>query len=137
MYLTMVFSQIQLHLVWHLPYLTPRTNSHKLLQAFPDITRQSCKETTIKYIVAHQIYTTGPPVISRARILAPDGFAIAKAEVDLASYQQWALSSIYGPYISYSHCLTPKYHLKACFRGSLNFACILMFNVLLNCYFGG
>eukprot|EP00795_Rhopilema_esculentum_P017777 gene17777-biopygen6616 len=53
-----------------------------LLKRFPDITRPSYNEATIKHSVTHHIRTTGPPVFCRPRRLAPDRLKIAKAEFD-------------------------------------------------------
>ena len=65
--------------VFCFPATTPYSS---LLKRFPDITRPSYNESTIKHSVTHHIRTTGPPVFCRPRRLAPDRLKIAKAEFD-------------------------------------------------------
>eukprot|EP00795_Rhopilema_esculentum_P017874 gene17874-biopygen608 len=65
--------------VFCFPATTPYSS---LLKRFPDITRPSYNEATIKHSVTHHIRTTGPPVFCRPRRLAPDRLKIAKAEFD-------------------------------------------------------
>ena len=55
---------------------------YKLLDSFPDLTNPSFKPDEPKHGVKHHIPTTGPPIQSKARRLAPDKLATAKAELD-------------------------------------------------------
>lgn len=53
-----------------------------LLTEFPDITAPNFVQSHPKHGIEHFITTTGPPVHARARRLAPDKLALAKAEFD-------------------------------------------------------
>ncbi|HIC30532.1 MAG TPA: hypothetical protein EYO76_01310, partial [Flavobacteriaceae bacterium] len=54
-----------------------------VLGEFPAITRPLlCTREVVKHKVRHYVTTVGPPVHARARRLAPDKLAIAKAEFD-------------------------------------------------------
>ena len=55
---------------------------YQLLDSFPSILTPSFTATEPKHGVRHHIPTTGHPVQSRARRLAPDKLAVAKAELD-------------------------------------------------------
>merc|ERR1711911_34123 len=50
--------------------------------SFPSITTPSFTPKETKHGVKHHIETTGRPIQSRARKLAPDKLAIAKAEIE-------------------------------------------------------
>ena len=52
----------------------------ELVSQYPDITRPSYQENSIKHSITHHIRTRGPSVSCRPRRLAPDKFSIAKAE---------------------------------------------------------
>ena len=52
----------------------------KVLQDFPALLQPTFSSTAVKHGVQHHIQTTGPPVHSRARRLAPDKLAAAKKE---------------------------------------------------------
>jgi hypothetical protein len=57
--------------------------SYDLFAEFPDLTRSSGVQRTVRHNTVHHIKTTlGPPVSCRPRHLAPDRLAIAKAEFD-------------------------------------------------------
>ena len=58
----------------------PSTPFTKLLNEYPDITRPTTKQTSVKHNVAHHIMTQGPPCSARPRCLPPDRFKIAKDE---------------------------------------------------------
>lgn len=53
---------------------------HNILKKFPALTRPSITERPVKHTVTHCIETTGPPVFSRPRRLAPDRYQVAKNE---------------------------------------------------------
>ena len=55
---------------------------YKVLNKFPSILTPSFTVSEPKHGVKHHIPTTGAPVQSRARKLAPDKLAVAKAELD-------------------------------------------------------
>ena len=55
---------------------------YRLLDTFPQILTPAFTTTEPKHGVRHHIPTTGHPVQSRARRLAPDKLAVAKAEID-------------------------------------------------------
>ena len=57
------------------PYLT-------LLSEFPALTHACAADRPIKHNVSHHIETTGPPVSSRTRRLAPERLRIAREEFD-------------------------------------------------------
>ncbi|GFS22483.1 retrovirus-related Pol polyprotein [Elysia marginata] len=52
----------------------------KVLQDFPALLQPTFSSTAVKHEVQHHGPTTGPPVHSRARRLAPDKLAVAKQE---------------------------------------------------------
>ena len=52
----------------------------KVLQEFPAILKPTFSSDAVKHGVQHHVCTTGPPVHSRARRLAPDRLAVAKKE---------------------------------------------------------
>ncbi|GFS24617.1 retrovirus-related Pol polyprotein [Elysia marginata] len=52
----------------------------KVLQEFPALLQPTFTSATVKHGVQHHICTTGPPVHSRARRLAPDRLTAAKKE---------------------------------------------------------
>ncbi|GFO47330.1 retrovirus-related pol polyprotein [Plakobranchus ocellatus] len=52
----------------------------KVLQEFPALLQPTFTSTAVKHGVEHHICTTGPPVHSRARHLAPDRLATARKE---------------------------------------------------------
>ena len=52
----------------------------KALQDFPALLQPTFSSTAVKQGVQHHVQTTGPPVHSRARRLAPDKLAAAKKE---------------------------------------------------------
>ena len=52
----------------------------KVLQEFPTLLQPTFSSDAIKHGVQHHVCTTGPPVHSRARRLAPDRLAVAKKE---------------------------------------------------------
>ena len=52
----------------------------KVLQDFPALLQPTFSPATFKHGVQHHICTTGPPVHSRARRLAPDRLAAAREE---------------------------------------------------------
>ncbi|GFO29449.1 retrovirus-related pol polyprotein [Plakobranchus ocellatus] len=52
----------------------------KVLQEFPALLQPTFTSTAVKHGVEHHICTTGPPVHSRARRLAPDRLAAARKE---------------------------------------------------------
>ncbi|GFR58397.1 retrovirus-related Pol polyprotein [Elysia marginata] len=52
----------------------------KVLQDFPALLQPTFSSTAVKHGVQHHVPTTGPPVHSRARRLAPDKLAVAKKE---------------------------------------------------------
>ena len=58
----------------------PSTPFTKLLNEYPDITRPTTKQTSVKHNVAHHIMTQGPPCSARPRRLPPDRFKIARDE---------------------------------------------------------
>ena len=62
------------------PVTEPRYK--KLLDKFPNLTVPSFQPTELKHSVTHHIATTGPPIVSRTRRLAPDRLEIAKREFD-------------------------------------------------------
>ena len=51
-----------------------------ILSDYPDITRPTTKQTTVKHNVAHHILTRGPPCSARPRRLPPERLKIAKDE---------------------------------------------------------
>lgn len=53
---------------------------HELLRKYPDITRPSAVLQKPKHSVKHHILTKGPPVVAKARRLAPDRYKAAKEE---------------------------------------------------------
>lgn len=53
-----------------------------LISKFPDVVRPWTPQDRPKHSVTHHIITKGPPVVSRARRLAPEKLKIAKAEFD-------------------------------------------------------
>ena len=55
---------------------------YRLLDSFPSITTPSFRTKLPAHGVRHHIPTDGPPVQARARKLAPDRLAIAKAEIE-------------------------------------------------------
>ena len=55
---------------------------YRLLDTFPTITTPAFKVEQPQHGVKHHIPTDGPPVQARARKLAPDRLAIAKAEIE-------------------------------------------------------
>ncbi len=57
------------------PYLT-------LLTEFPTLTQVCSPDTPIKHEVSHYNETTGPPISSRSRRLAPDCLRVAKKEFE-------------------------------------------------------
>lgn len=52
----------------------------KLLATFPEVTTPTFRKAGVKHEVEHHIVTQGPPIHARARRLAPDKLAVAKAE---------------------------------------------------------
>ena len=52
----------------------------KVLQEFPALLQPTFSSDAVKHGVQHHVCTTGPPVHSRARRLAPDRLAVAKKE---------------------------------------------------------
>jgi predicted aspartyl protease len=59
------------------------TPTDDLFAEFPDLTRPSGVQRTVRHNTVHHIKTTpGPPVSCRPRRLIPDRLAIAKAEFD-------------------------------------------------------
>ena len=66
--------------VWQV--LTPTTPYTALLSEFPSMTRPSSINQPIKHSITHSIKTTGPPIRSRTRRLAPDRLKIARREFD-------------------------------------------------------
>ena len=54
----------------------------RLLSEFPELTQVTTPDTPVKPDVLHYIETTGPPVASRSRRLAPDRLAAAKREFE-------------------------------------------------------
>lgn len=72
-----------------------------LLNKYPDVTRSSFVGP-VKHAVRHYIETTGPPIFSRARRLAPDRLRIAKEAVD-NSLQQGILRHSDSPWASPIH----------------------------------
>ena len=53
-----------------------------ILSSFPDLTRPYTATLPAKHTVEHHLSTKGPPVHARARRLAPDRLAAAKAEFE-------------------------------------------------------
>ena len=63
--------------------ISSSTDQYDLLLAeFSDITTPNFIQTHPEHGIEHFITTTGPPVHARARRIAPDYLAIAKAEFD-------------------------------------------------------
>ena len=54
----------------------------KLLGQFPELTRPTTKDETVKHGITHKIVTKGHPVFARPRRLAPDKLVTAKREFD-------------------------------------------------------
>lgn len=69
-----------------------------LLKSYPDLTKPNLVNIVVKHKVQHHIITTGQPVYSRARQLAPDKLRLAKQEFQFMidndiirpSKSQWA-----------------------------------------------
>ena len=57
------------------PYLS-------LLAEFPAVTQACAPDRPVKHSVTHHIETTGPPVFTRSRRLAPERLRIARQEFD-------------------------------------------------------
>ncbi|BHF85899.1 hypothetical protein SprV_1002907400 [Sparganum proliferum] len=55
---------------------------HRLLAKYPTLTKPHFSDTSFPHDIVHHIKTTGPPVFSRPRRLAPARLAAAKAEFD-------------------------------------------------------
>lgn len=53
-----------------------------LLQAFPEVTRESPVPTVFKHNVVHELHTTGPPLFARPRRLPSERNQIARREFD-------------------------------------------------------
>ena len=54
----------------------------RLLSEFPAVTQVSTRNRPVKHKVTHHITTTGPPVFTRTRRLAPERLRIARQEFD-------------------------------------------------------
>jgi hypothetical protein len=67
-----------------------KTNYHRLLVEFPDLTRQPVfgRETTRHSVVHHTKTTPGPPVFSKPRRLAPDRLKLAEAKFEMMLEQR-------------------------------------------------
>ena len=65
-------------------HIEANTRFYQLLDSFPTITTPSFTTKQPEHGVRHHIPTDGPPVQARARKLAPDRLAIAKAEIENA-----------------------------------------------------
>ena len=61
---------------------TPKSTFEALLAKFPAVTQPCSTEQPVKHNVTHHITTTGPPVSSRTRRLAPERLQIARHEFD-------------------------------------------------------
>ncbi|GFX92962.1 transposon Ty3-G Gag-Pol polyprotein [Trichonephila clavipes] len=69
-----------------------------LLKSYPDLTKPNLVNRVVKHGVKHHILTTGQPVYSKARQLAPDKLKLAKQEFQFMldndiirpSKSQWA-----------------------------------------------
>ncbi|GFT65820.1 transposon Ty3-I Gag-Pol polyprotein [Trichonephila clavipes] len=69
-----------------------------LLKSYPDLTKPNLVNRVVKHGVKHHILTTGQPVYSKARQLAPDKLKLAKQELQFMldndiirpSKSQWA-----------------------------------------------
>lgn len=59
-----------------------RTKYDKLLHQYPSLLKPINTELPLKHSVTHRIETTGQPVFTKSRRLAPDRLAAAKAEFD-------------------------------------------------------
>ncbi len=71
--------------------VTPPSNCYsQLLFEFPGLTTSTFAEPSVKHGIQHHIPTTGPPDQTRARRLAPDKLAAAKA--DSERKKRWGLS---------------------------------------------
>ena len=83
----------------HLDAISVGDSYSKLLSEYPEITTSTLSSPTVKHGIEHYISTTGAPIHAHARRLAPDKFAVTKAELesmeDLGiirrSDSQWAL----------------------------------------------
>ena len=54
----------------------------RLLSEYPTLTQASASDQPVKHKVTHHIQTTGPPVFTRSRRLAPERLRIARQEFD-------------------------------------------------------
>nr|VZI44880.1 unnamed protein product [Spirometra erinaceieuropaei] len=72
------FSDVSRHLAVLDP--EPENTFRQLLDKYPGLTRPNFSVSIPPHDVVHHIRTTGPPVFSRPRRLAPTGLAAAKAE---------------------------------------------------------
>ncbi|BHF73641.1 hypothetical protein SprV_0401672300 [Sparganum proliferum] len=68
----------------HVSVLDPNPNCPvcRLLAKYPTLTKPHFCDTSFSHDIVHHIKTTGPPVFSRPRHLAPARLAAAKAEFD-------------------------------------------------------
>lgn len=73
-------NSLPLRPIWQL--VSPTTPFHTLLAQYPTITQPSSLNHPVKHSITHSITTTGPPVSSRSRRLAPDRLKIARREFD-------------------------------------------------------
>ena len=64
------------------PSADPNDSYTELLQRFPDLTTPNFKLTEVDHGVSHHIPTTGHPIKSKARRLAPEKLAQVKAELE-------------------------------------------------------
>ena len=60
----------------------PKTTFEAILSEFPAVTQPCSTEKPVKHDVTHHITTTGPPITSRTRCLAPERLQIARREFD-------------------------------------------------------
>ena len=70
----------------HINHINPSVDTkddyQELLQKFPDLTTPNFKLTEVEHGVSHHIPTTGHPIKSKARRLAPEKLAQVKAELE-------------------------------------------------------
>jgi hypothetical protein len=66
---------------------------HGLLARYGDITRPHPPGTTVKTTVAHNIFTTGPPIAESPPRLSPEKLKVAKVEFQYMVEQGWCRPS--------------------------------------------
>lgn len=62
--------------------LDPDNAFLRLLEEYPAVTQANASDRPVKHNVTHHITTTGPPVFTRTRRLAPERLRIARQEFD-------------------------------------------------------